>query len=75
MGGLSIWHWLIVLVILPISFLPTIVAFARRIARRWWVLLLNLFAGWTGIGWIAAMIWAAVGRPADVVSSSSETFQ
>lgn len=38
-------------------FLPTIIAHNRghEIAG---VLLLNLFFGWTGIGWIALLLWA-----------------
>jgi len=43
---------------LPLYFLPSIVAGVRRHHNLFGVVLLNLFAGWTMIGWIAAMIWA-----------------
>ena len=38
-------------------FLPTIIAHNRghQIAG---VLLLNLFFGWTGIGWVALLVWS-----------------
>lgn len=39
-------------------FLPTIVAFARSKRDTTSILLLNLFLGWTLIGWIIALVWA-----------------
>lgn len=40
-------------------FLPTFVASRRRHHNANAIFLLNLLLGWTGIGWIAALIWAA----------------
>jgi hypothetical protein len=40
-------------------FLPSIVAFARNKRDTTAILLLNIFRGWTLIGWIVALIWAA----------------
>jgi len=40
-------------------FLPSIVAFARSKRDRLSIFLLNLFLGWTLIGWIVALVWAA----------------
>jgi hypothetical protein len=42
-----------------IALLPTAVAFRREHDRRIEIALLNLLAGWTGIGWIVALVWAA----------------
>src|SRR6185437_8273552 len=39
-------------------FLPTIVAVLRRKASSLGIFLLNLFLGWTFIGWVVALIWA-----------------
>jgi len=39
-------------------FLPTIIAFARKKDNAGGVFALNLFLGWTFIGWIASLIWA-----------------
>ena len=44
-GGLMYW-------------LPTIIALARHSDSRGMIAALNFFAGWTGIGWIWALIWA-----------------
>jgi hypothetical protein len=39
-------------------FLPSIVALARNKRDSLAIFLLNLFLGWTIIGWVVAMIWA-----------------
>jgi hypothetical protein len=43
-------------------FLPTIIA-SNRGHEVAGVLLLNLFFGWTGIGWIALLLWALLSYP------------
>jgi hypothetical protein len=43
-------------------FLPTIVA-AHRGHNVTGILLLNLFFGWTGIGWFAMLLWALLSAP------------
>jgi hypothetical protein len=42
-----------------IYFMPAIMAFNDTHPKRVAILLLNLFLGWTLVGWIAAMIWVA----------------
>jgi T4 superinfection immunity protein len=50
-----------------IYFLPTIVALVRHKRNTLPVFLLNLFLGWTLIGWIIALVWAStVDVPAPV---------
>lgn len=39
-------------------FLPTILAFARNKRDVVGILLLNIFLGWTVIGWVVALVWA-----------------
>jgi hypothetical protein len=39
-------------------FLPTILAFAHNKRDTAAILLLNLFLGWTMIGWVVALVWA-----------------
>jgi hypothetical protein len=50
--------FLIVLVGLFIYLIPTIVAFRRGHASRAGICILNIVAGWSGIGWLASLIWA-----------------
>jgi Superinfection immunity protein len=40
-------------------FLPSIVALARSKRDITGILLLNFFLGWTMIGWVVALVWAA----------------
>ncbi|HVI10710.1 MAG TPA: superinfection immunity protein [Candidatus Binatia bacterium] len=39
-------------------FLPSIVALARSKRDLTAIILLNLFLGWTMIGWVVALVWA-----------------
>ena len=60
------FHLLFAFVLLPlgaIHFLPTIVAALRQGRNTLWIFLLNLFFGWTLIGWIVALIWAFRDEP------------
>jgi hypothetical protein len=41
-----------------IYFLPTILAAARSKRDTMSIFVLNLFLGWTAIGWVIALIWA-----------------
>lgn len=40
--------------------LPTIVAWLRKKRRAWTIFALDLFLGWTGVAWLATLIWASV---------------
>jgi len=43
---------------LVMYFLPSVIALARSKRDIVAILLLNLFLGWSVIGWIVALIWA-----------------
>lgn len=62
MGSFSVWHIIVLLVIVPaiLAFyaLPTIVAFSRGHHNRVAILALNILLGWSGLGWVAALVWA-----------------
>jgi ABC-type transport system involved in cytochrome c biogenesis permease component len=71
--GLSLPHLIILLIVLPLTFAPTIVAFVRKHPYQWVILAINVLLGWTGVAWIGALIWAIVGKPK--VENPSENFQ
>lgn len=54
---------------------PTIMAYTRRHQNRGAILLMNLFLGWTLLGWITALVWAAtsVERPRRATSPTPVT--
>ena len=39
-------------------FLPTIIACIRKHTNVWAIFVLNLFLGFTLIGWVIALVWA-----------------
>lgn len=56
MGGV------LILVALAIYFAPFIMAICRDHASLGTLLVVNLLLGWTVVGWIVALIWAASGQ-------------
>jgi hypothetical protein len=50
------------LVLLALMFLPTVIAVMRGHPDSFAIFLTNLLLGWTGIGWIVALIWAFTAR-------------
>jgi Superinfection immunity protein len=52
-----------VLILLSLYFLPTIVAKLRGVPNFGSVAVLNLFLGWTFIGWVVALAMAARSVP------------
>lgn len=59
---------LTLLVLAALYFLPTLIA-AHRGHDVAGILLLNLFLGWTVLGWLAMLVWALASRPRYVVYS------
>lgn len=44
--------------VLFVYFVPAIIAWQRRHRHRVAILVLNIFLGWTFIGWVIALVWA-----------------
>ncbi|QNH60714.1 superinfection immunity protein [Hymenobacter sediminicola] len=55
--GYSLGQILGAILILGLYFLPSYIGRKKR--QFTGIVLLNLLLGWTGLGWIAALIWAA----------------
>jgi hypothetical protein len=58
---------------LAIYFLPLLIANARNHHQLGLIFFINLIIGWTGIGWLATLFWAAVSRPQRIDGISPET--
>jgi len=43
-----------------VYFVPTFVAYKGQKQNRAAILVLNVFLGWTLLGWVGALIWAMV---------------
>lgn len=60
MSGGKLVVWIIFLLVpLPGYLIPGFVAAQRRHRDATAILLLNIFLGWTLIGWVVALVWAA----------------
>jgi hypothetical protein len=49
--------YLILFMVAIIYFLPTIIGYSKNNVLA--IFILNLFLGWTFIGWVIALVWAA----------------
>jgi hypothetical protein len=49
------------LIALAFYLLPYIIAKSRGMANRWSIFFLNLFLGWTLIGWVISLCWSVSG--------------
>jgi hypothetical protein len=52
------------LVVASVYFLPSMVAISRHHGRALQVFFLNLYTGWTGLGFVVALVWAFTQVPA-----------
>ena len=57
-GGTDIVFLIAAAVVGLLYFLPSVCAFKRGHHQRAAILALNILAGWTAIGWVAAFVWA-----------------
>ena len=48
----------VIILFLIIYFLPSIIAFFGNKSNTLAIVMLNLFLGWSFIGWVVALIWA-----------------
>ena len=48
----------LLLILTGMYFLPTIIAFNRNRHNKGAIFVLNLFLGWSVIGWVVSMVWA-----------------
>ena len=51
--------FIIGVVIIFIYLIPSFIAYGREHHNKGAILLLNLFLGWSALGWFVALIWSA----------------
>jgi Superinfection immunity protein len=54
----------VLIVVTLLYFLPTVIALSRGHLSALAIFLLNLFLGWTVLGWLIAFIWSCTGNTA-----------
>ncbi|GLR88457.1 superinfection immunity protein [Bradyrhizobium iriomotense] len=58
-GGNAAMGLMLIIVMIACYFFPTIIAVFRGHHNTLAIFLLNLLLGWTFIGWVGALVWAA----------------
>ena len=56
--GIGIGGGIFILICIVVYFIPTIIAGNRKHPNGNSILALNIFLGWTFIGWVIAFVWA-----------------
>lgn len=72
LSGVSIWQMLIIFfIMLPLYFLPTIIALVKNHHYKTPIILINIFGGvlW-GIGWFVALVWCFIVPKKAIVNST-----
>lgn len=49
---------LVIVLCIAVYFIPTVIAFMKQRTNKVSILLVNIFFGWSFIGWFIALIWA-----------------
>lgn len=62
-GGAAVGGLILFLFIAAVYFIPTIVAGIRKVPNLGSVIVINLFLGWTLVGWVVALAMAARSQP------------
>ena len=65
--------WLLVVVggCLTIYFLPAMVAHSRKHRNKLAIVILNIFLGWTFVGWVIALVWSCTANTQSATNASS----
>ena len=58
MFGLGGQELLLVLIVILLYFIPSFGAASRNHRNKAAIIVLNIFLGWSVIGWIAALVWS-----------------
>lgn len=72
--------FVLLIVSFVVYFLPTFIAARRKHHNATGIFVLDLFLGWTGIGWLAALIWSVSAvrepqQPVTVVTGEADKYQ
>ncbi len=58
---------ILILLVLPVYFVPSLIAFKRHHRQKTAIMILNIFLGWTFIGWVIALVWSVMKeKPSDI---------
>ena len=56
--GVGLIFFVVGAIVLGMYFLPTIIGFLRNKRNKMAILTLNVFLGWTLVGWVVSLVWS-----------------
>lgn len=59
-----LWTLALLMAVLAVYLLPTLLAWGRRVPHLGSIAVINVFLGWTLVGWVVALAMAARSAPA-----------
>ena len=62
-GGDPLLALVLLLIAFCVYFLPTLIAFLRGHKNALAIAALNIFLGWTLLGWVVALVWSLLASP------------
>lgn len=65
--GTAIMGFFILFLVLFIYFIPSVNAYSKKKKNAGAVFALNVFLGWTLVGWVVALVWSATVDPEPVI--------
>lgn len=64
------------ILVIALYFLPTIIAIKKKHIHKTPIILINIFGGFIGLGWVIALVWCFITQaPAAPVSSKAEELE
>lgn len=63
-GNIGPWELILIVILLSFLLLPVFIAFKRDTVNKKVISAISILLGWTGIGFIAALLWALIDTPA-----------
>ena len=75
-GFNSLWIIPIIIwavVLLFVYFIPAFIAYSKKHDNKTAIILLNIFLGWTLIGWVVSLVWAVKKPPVYQVNNYTVT--
>ena len=66
---------LLLIASIPVYFIPSIVAGKKKHKNQTGIFILNLFLGWTLVGWVGALVWAVTETDEEKIETKGNKYE
>jgi hypothetical protein len=63
LGVLGVFSFLVIILSIALYFLPSMIAIGKQKNNAVAIIVLNIFFGWSVIGWFIALVWSLCNDP------------